>query len=60
MTPCQPLHVVDLGLFKYTLEEFYICLGMNLKSKGPSKILMEVDSMARRVRRLMSHQRIRG
>ncbi len=60
MTPCEPLHLVDLGLFKYALEGFYICLGMNLKSKGPSKILMELDSMARRVGRLMSHQRIRG
>ncbi len=31
MTPCEPLHLVDLGLFKYALEGFYICLEMNLK-----------------------------
>jgi hypothetical protein len=47
MTPAEPLHVVDLGLFKYRLEGFFICLGMNLESKAPCKILMELDSIAR-------------
>ncbi len=31
MTPCEPLHLVDLGQFKYALEGFYICLEMDLK-----------------------------
>ncbi len=56
MTPGEPLHVVDLGLFKYGLEGFFICLGMNPKSKAPCKILMELDSMARRIGRFLSHQ----
>jgi hypothetical protein len=56
MTPGKPLHVLDLGLFKYGLEGFFICLGMNPKSKAPCKILMELDSMARRIGRFLSHQ----
>jgi hypothetical protein len=60
MTPGEPLHVVDLGLFKYGLEGFFICLGMNPKSKGPCKILMQLDSMARRIGRFLSHQSDRG
>ncbi len=56
MTPGEPLHVVDLGLFKYGLEGFFICLGMNPKSKAPCKILMELDSMARHIGRFLSHQ----
>jgi hypothetical protein len=56
MTPGEPLHVVDLGLFKYGLEGFFICLGMNPKSKAPCKILMELDSIARRIGRFLSHQ----
>lgn len=60
MTPGEPLHVVDLGLFKYGLEGFFICLGQNPKSKAPCKILMQLDSMARRVGRFLSHQSDRG
>jgi hypothetical protein len=68
MTPGEPLHMVDLGLFKYGLEGlfkyglegFYICLGMNPKSKWPCKILAEVDSMAWRIGRFLSHQSDRG
>jgi hypothetical protein len=56
MTPGEPLHVVDLGLFKYGLEGFFICLGMNPKSKAPCKILMELDSIARRIGRCLSNQ----
>jgi hypothetical protein len=56
MTPGEPLHVVDLGLFKYRLEAFFICLGMNPKSKAPCKILMELDSMAKRIGHFLSHQ----
>jgi hypothetical protein len=58
MTPGgEPLHVVDLGLFKYGLEGFFIYLGMNPKSKAPCKILMH---MARRIGRFLSHQSDRG
>ena len=53
ITPGGPLHVVDLDLFKYELESFFICLG---KSKAPCKMLMELDSMARRVGRFLCHQ----
>jgi hypothetical protein len=57
MTPGEPLlHVVDLGLFKYRLEGFYLRLGMNPKSKAPRNFLMELDSMARRVGCFLSHQ----
>jgi hypothetical protein len=60
MTPGEPLHVVDLGLFKYGLETFFICfficLGMNPESKAPCEILMELDSIARRMGRFLSHQ----
>jgi hypothetical protein len=56
MTPGEPLHVVDLGLFKYGLEGFFICLGMNPKSKAPCKILMELDSIARCIGRFLDHQ----
>jgi hypothetical protein len=56
MTPGEPLHVVDLGLFKYGFEGFFICLGMNPKSKASCKILMELDSIARRIGRFLSHQ----
>jgi hypothetical protein len=52
MTPGEPLHVVDLGLFKYGLEGFFICLGMNTKSKAPCKILMQLDSMAWKIGRV--------
>jgi hypothetical protein len=34
MTPGEPLHMADLRLFKYGLEGFYICLGMNKKKEG--------------------------
>jgi hypothetical protein len=56
MTPGEPLHVVDLGLFKYGLEGFFICLGMNPKSKAPCKILMELDSIAKRIGRFLRNQ----
>jgi hypothetical protein len=35
MIPGEPLHVVDLGLFKYYLEVFFICLGIIPKVKHP-------------------------
>jgi hypothetical protein len=56
MTPGEPLHVVDLGLFKYGWEGFFICLGMNPKRKAPCKILMELDSIARCIGHFLSHQ----
>jgi hypothetical protein len=56
MTPREPLHVVDLGLFEYGLEGFFICLEMNPKSKAPCKILIHLDSMARQIGRFLSHQ----
>jgi hypothetical protein len=56
MTPGEPLHIVDLGLFKYGLEGFFICLGMNPKSKAPCKMLMELASIARHIGRFLNHQ----
>jgi hypothetical protein len=61
MTPGEPLHVVHLGLFKYGMEGFFICLdGMNPKSKTPCKIMIQLDSMARKIGRFLSHQSDRG
>jgi hypothetical protein len=56
MTRGEPLHVVDLDLFQYGSEGFFICLDMNPKSKAPCKILMELDSIARCIGRFLSHQ----
>jgi hypothetical protein len=56
MTPGEPLQVVNLGLFKYRLEGFFICVGMNPKCKAPCKILMQSDSIAQQMGRFLSHQ----
>ena len=62
MTPGEPLHVIDLGLFLYLLECFWIALGLHpvASSRSPIKILQEVDSMARRIGRFLGHQSDRG
>ena len=62
MTPGEPLHVIDLGIFKYLIESFCIAMGMNpiASSRAPTKMLSHIDSMARRVGRFLGHQGDRG
>ena len=48
MTPGEPLHVVDLGILGYSLEGFYVSLGMNPTNKGQKvKVLSHLDTFAR-------------
>ena len=51
VTPSEPLHMIDLGIFKYLVEVFF-------QDIGPSecKIHSLVDSWAKRVGRFMQHQ----
>ena len=60
MTPAEPLHLLELGLFKYTVEGFCVGLGYIPTSKSPPKILKEIDTWARAVGRYLGHQSDRG
>jgi hypothetical protein len=55
-TLAEPLHVIDLGLFKYAIEQFCVALGMSPPQLGKKRfsslvpqLLMEVDSWARHI-----------
>ena len=56
MSPGEPLHVLELGLFKLAMEGFCINLGFKPKSKSFPKILKELDVWARRIGKSLSHQ----
>mgnify|MGYP000408908624 CR=1 FL=1 len=60
MTPAEPLHLLELGLFKYAIEGFCINLGYSPKSKSYPKIIQEIDSWARQIGRYLGHQSDRG
>ncbi len=60
MTPAEPLHLLELGLFKYTIEGFCVALGYSPTSKSPPKILKDIDTWARAVGRYLGHQSDRG
>jgi hypothetical protein len=60
MTPAEPLHLLELGLFKYAIEGFCVCLGYTPKSKSTPKILKEIDTMARLIGKFLGHQSDRG
>jgi hypothetical protein len=56
MTPGEPLHVLQIGLFKIVFEGLCINLGYKPKSKLYPKILQERDIWARRVGKCLCHQ----
>jgi hypothetical protein len=56
MSPGEPLHILELGLFKLAMECFCINLGFKPKSKSFPKILKELDVWARRIGKSLSHQ----
>jgi hypothetical protein len=60
MTPAEPLHLLELGLFKYAIEGFCVSLGYVATSKSPPKILKEIDVWARLIGRYLGHQSDRG
>jgi hypothetical protein len=56
MTPAKPLHLLELGLFKYAIGGFCVNLGYSPKSKSYPKIIKDLDNWARRVGRYLGHQ----
>jgi hypothetical protein len=56
MTPGEPLHVLELGLFKIVIEGFFVNLGYNPWSKAYPKILEQLDVWARRIGKALGHQ----
>ncbi len=44
MTPAEPLHLLELGLFKYTIEGFCVALGYSPTSKSYPKIIKDLDN----------------
>ena len=60
MTPAEPLHLLELGLFKYTIEGFCVALGYSPKSKSYPKIIKDLDNWARQIGRYLGHQSDRG
>ena len=56
MTPAEPLHVLELGLFQYAVEGFCVDLGYTAGSKSYPKILQQIDSWARPIGQYLSHQ----
>ena len=51
VTPSEPLHMIDLGIFKYLVETFFISIG----NEG-CKLHSLMDSWAKRVGRNLQHQ----
>ncbi len=56
MTPGEPLHVLEIGLFKIVIEGLCVNLGYKPKSKSYPKILQELDVWARCVGKCLGHQ----
>ncbi len=56
MSPGEPLHVLELGLFKMMIEGFYVNLGYKPGSKSYPKILQLLDVWARKIGRALGHQ----
>jgi hypothetical protein len=56
MTPGEPLHVLELGLFKMLIEGFYVNLGYKPNSKSYPKILEQLDVWARKIGKALGHQ----
>lgn len=51
VTPSEPLHMIDLGIFKYLVETFFSSVG----NKG-CKVHSLMDSWCKRVGRYLQHQ----
>ncbi|WP_288992458.1 hypothetical protein [uncultured Marinobacter sp.] len=56
MSPGEPLHVLELGLFKMMTEGFYVNLGYKPGSKSYPKILQVLDVWARKIGKALGHQ----
>ncbi len=56
MSPGEPLHVLELGLFKMMIEGFYVNLGYKPGSKLYPKMLQLLDVWAQRIGRALGHQ----
>ena len=56
MSPGEPLHVLELGLFKMMIEGFYVNLGYKPGSKSYPKILQLLDVCARKIGKALGHQ----
>jgi hypothetical protein len=56
MTPGEPLHVLEIGLFKIAIEGLCVNLGYKPKAKSYSKILQELDVWARCVGKCLDPQ----
>ena len=56
MTLAEPLHLLELGLFKYTIEGFCVNLGYSPKLKSYPKIIQALDSWARQIGKYLGHQ----
>jgi hypothetical protein len=54
MTPAKPLHLLELGLFKYAIEGFCVNLGYSPKSKSYPKIIKDLDNWPRPVGHYLS------
>jgi hypothetical protein len=56
MTPGEPLHVLELGLFKLLIEGFFVNLGYKPGSTSYPKILQLLDVWARKIGKALGHQ----
>jgi hypothetical protein len=56
MTPGEPLHVLELGLFKMLIEGFFVNLGYKPNSSSYPKILEQLDVWARKIGKALGHQ----
>jgi hypothetical protein len=56
MSPGEPLHVLELGLFKMMIEGFYVNLGYKPGSKSYPKILQLFDVWTRKIGSALGHQ----
>jgi hypothetical protein len=56
MSPGEPLHVLELGLFKMMIEGLYVNLGYKPGSTSYPKILQLLDVWARKIGSALGHQ----
>jgi hypothetical protein len=56
MLPGEPLHVLELGLFKMMIKGFYVNLGYKPGLKLYLKILQLLDVWARKIDRALGHR----
>jgi hypothetical protein len=56
MSPGEPLHVLELALFKMMIKGFYVNLGYKPGSKSYPKILQLLDVWARKIGSALGHR----